>query len=196
MFSNDELRGFIRGEILGDVFPYHTNDHQEVEKHLERLFYRIKRIHGVECEADFDHYGSGYASFVEFFCHRKTDTKVLWTNNGIQEKETIGIIVNISRLAPVAIMGEDTRSQRVRVETGEWLSGGNGLLIGDPRALQVSEDLKELARAIKLALHEYDIELLTKDQLDSPLPFKAEIPTILQEPSNYLVMDAIFYWED
>lgn len=75
MFSNDELRGFIRGEILGDVFPYHTNDHQEVEKHLERLFYRIKRIHGVECEADFDHYGSGYASFVEFFLPQKNRYK-------------------------------------------------------------------------------------------------------------------------
>lgn len=35
-----------------------------------------------------------------------------------------------------------------------------------------------------------------KRKMNQPLSFQTEIPTIYREPREYLVMDAIFYWED
>ena len=196
MFSNKQLQDLIEGKIVGNKFPYDTNNEQEIEAHIRRLFHRINRIPNLVCEAEWDHFGSGYASFVEFYCYQKKDEKVIEEKYGIREIKTEGIIIDISRLAPVAIMGEDDRYKTIRIETNEVVSGAYGSLLGNPLQINVSEKFDTIAQKVKQALEEFDYELVKLAEMNQPLSFQTKIPTFYREPREYLVMDAIFYWED
>jgi len=196
MFSNNQLQDLIEGKIIGNQFPYDTNNEQEIEAHIRRLFHRINRIPNLVCEAEWNHFGSGYASFVEFFCYLKEDAKVIEEKHGIREVKTDGIIIDICRLAPVAIMGEDDRYKTIRIETSEVLGGAYGSLLGNPHHINVSEKFETIAGKLKQALEEFDYELVKLVEMNQPLPFKTKIPTLYREPREYIVMDAVFYWED
>ena len=179
----------------GSKFPYDTNNENEIEAHIRRLFHRINRIPNIICEAEWNHFGSGYASFVEFFCYRKKDVAVE-EKCGMREIETKGIIIDICRLAPVAIMGEDDRFQKIHIETNNVVSGGHGSILDNPISLLSGSEFQEAVGELEQALKEFNYELLTAEEMSQPLPFQANIPTIYREPREYRVMDAIFYWED
>lgn len=196
MFSNEQLQELIEGKIVGNNFPYDTNNEQEIEAHIRRLFYRINCIPNLVCEAEWNHFGSGYASFVEFFCYRKEDVIVVKEKYGRREIKTEGIIIDICRLAPAAIMGEDDRYKTIRIETNEVVGGAYGSLLGGPHLLNMSEKFQTIAEKLKQVLKEFDYEVLEAEKIHQPLSFQTKIPTIYREPREYLVMDAIFYWED
>lgn len=196
MFSNEQLQDLIEGKIVGNTFPYDTNNEQEIEAHIRRLFYRINHIPNLVCEAEWNHFGSGYASFVEFFCYRKEDIEVVKEKYGIREIKTEGIIIDICRLAPVAIMGEDDRYKTIRIETNEVIGGGYSSLLGRSNPFYLNDQFQYIARKLKEALQEFNYALLENEVINQPLPFETKIPTIYREPRDYLIMDAIFYWED
>lgn len=196
MFSDEQLQMLIEGKIIGDTFPYDTYDEQEILAHINRLFYRINHIHNVVCEAEWDHFGSGYASFVEFFCYRNEDCVAVEEKNGMHEVEIKGIIVDISRLASVAVIGEDVRQRKIRIETNEEVSGGQGSILDGPNSLVVGEELETLSKELQKALQEFDYELMATEEISMPLSFQTKIPTIYRNERQYLVLDAIFYWED
>lgn len=160
MFSNLQLRDLIAGKIVGNKFPYDTDNEQEIEAHIRRLFYRINRIPNLICEAEWNHFGSGYSSFVEFFCYLKEDVTVVEEKYGRREEKAEGIIIDICRLAPVAIMGEDDRYKTIRIETNEEVGGAYGFLLDGPKRLYISEKFQTIAEKLKQALKEFDYELL------------------------------------
>lgn len=196
MFTNNELKDLIAGKAVGNSFPYDTKDGEMIEAHIKRLYHRINRIPNIICEAEWDHFGSGYASYVEFFCYRKEDVIVTHEKNGHRDVEIKGVLLDVCRLAPVAILGEDERYRSIRIKTNEELAGGFGTLLDGPRRLYVDEKLHPLAEELNRALKEYDYELLDAESVRSPLSFQANIPTIYRVSGKYIVMDAIFYWED
>ncbi|MCT2536859.1 hypothetical protein NC661_16680 [Aquibacillus koreensis] len=196
MFSNVQLQQLIEGKIIGGRFPYDTNDEREIEAHIRRLYHRINRIPNLICEAEWDHFGSGYASYVEFFCYRKEDLIVVEEKYGHREIKKTGIILDVCRLAPVAMMGEDERYETIHIESNEVVGGAYGSLLGRYRLLDLDEKYHRIAEQLKLALIEFDIELLETEKLNQSLNFQTKIPTIFRDPRAYLVMDAIFYWED
>lgn len=196
MFTNEQLQNLIEGKIIGQQFPYDTYSEEEIEPHIRRLFYRINRIPNLVCEAEWNHFGSGYASFVEFFCYRKEDVTLFEEKGNRRTLITKGIIIDVCRLAPVAIMGEDDRYKTICTETNELVGGAYGSLLGDPRQLTVGEQLQTVEKALSQALIEFDYNLLEEQHILHPLPFQTNIPTIYRRPKDYLVMDAIFYWID
>ncbi|HBZ09582.1 MAG TPA: hypothetical protein DEO65_06840 [Bacillus bacterium] len=115
---------------------------------------------------------------------------------GRREIKTEGIIIDICRLAPVAIMGQDDRYKTIRIETHEIVGGAYGSLLGSTNQLNLSEKFRTSEEKLKQALKEFDYELLEAEKMNQPLSFKTKIPTIYCEPGEYLVIDAIFYWED
>lgn len=195
-FSNKQLQDLIQGKIVGDSFPYCTKNEVEIEAHIRRLFHRINRISNIVCEAEWNHFGSGYASFIEFFCYQKEDVTVVKEINNIQKLQTEGIIIDICRLAPVAIMGEDTRYKTMRTDTNEIIGGGYGCLFGGPHLLNISEKYETIVRKLEYALKEFEYERLETEKIHQPLSFQAKIPTIYSNSNDYVIMDAIFYWED
>ncbi|KHF38201.1 hypothetical protein [Halalkalibacter okhensis] len=194
MFSNQQLQDLIDGKIIGNKYPYDTNNELEIETHIKQLFYKINRIPTIICEAEWNHFGSGYASFVEFFCYRKEDVTVVEEKYGMQEIKTSGIIIDISRLAPVAIMGEDDRYKTICMETNEVLRGGYGTILDGSFVLNAK--FQTMKEQLKQSLREFEYELLETEQLHQPLSFQTKIPTTYRKQNEYLVMDAIFYWED
>ena len=132
------------------------------------------------------------ASFVELFCYQKEDVIVVEERYGRREIKTEGIIIDICRLAPVAIMGEDDRSKTIRIETNEVVGGAYGSLLCKSNPLYLSEKFQTIAEKLKQALKEFDYELLEAENIIQPLSFQTKIPTIYREPWEYLVMDAIF----
>lgn len=196
MFSNEELQRLIEGETVGNKFPYDTNSEQEIEAYIRQLFHRINRIPNLICEAEWNHFGSGYASFIEFFCYQEGDVTVVEEKYGRREIKTHGIIIDICRLAPVAIMGEDERYKTIRIETNEVVGGAYGSLLGSPELLDLSDKFQTVAEKLKQVLKEFDYEILETEKMNQPLSFQTKIPTIYREPRDYLVVDAIFYWED
>ncbi|OIJ16345.1 hypothetical protein BKP37_06370 [Anaerobacillus alkalilacustris] len=196
MFSNEQLQALTEGRIVGNTYPYDTNNEQEIEAHIRQLLYRINRIPNLVCESEWNHFGSGYASFVEFFCYRQEDVTVVEEKYGFQEIKTNGIIIDICRLAPVAIMGEDDRYKKIRIETNEVVGGAYGTLLDGANRLVFNEKFQRIAEQLKQSLKEFDYGLLEAEKLNQSLSFKTKIPTIYRKPNQYIVMDAIFYWED
>lgn len=93
-------------------------------------------------------------------------------------------------------MGEDYRYKTIRIETNEVVGGAYGSLLASPNLLDLSEKFQTIAEKLKRALKEFNYELLEAEKMNQPLSFQTKIPTIYREPREYLVMDAIFYWED
>lgn len=196
MFSDEQLQAMIDGKIVGEKFPYDTNDEREIEAHIRRLYHRINRIPNVVCEAEWNHFGSGYASFVELFCYQKEDLVVLDEKHGHREIKMNGLIVDISRLASVAIMGDDERYKTIHIETNEYRGGAYGSLLGGAKLIGVSERFQTFGEQLKQVLEEFDFEVVKPEEMNQLLSFKTKIPTIYRESRDYTVADAIFYWED
>lgn len=196
MFSDEQLQAMIDGKIIGEKFPYDTNDEREIEAHIRRLFHRINRIPNVVCEAEWNHFGSGYASFVEFFCYQKEDLVVLEEKHGHREIKMNGLIVDISCLASVAIMGDDERYKTIHIETNEYRGGAYGSLLGGAKLIGVSKRFQTFGEQLKQVLEEFDFEVVKPEEMNQLLSFKTKIPTIYRESRDYTVADAIFYWED
>lgn len=198
MYSSEQLQGFINGEKIGESYPYDTKNAEEIEAYIKQLYYRIKRIPNMICEAEFDDFGSGYASFVELFCYRKEDVIVVKDKEkyGILEYEKTGVLLNVSRLAPVFIYGEDERYQTVRVETMKKISSSYSSLPGQINIFNRDKKFDELSYQLFQVLKEFGYEALDEGYANKSLPFEADIPTFYREPYEYRVLDALFYWED
>src|SRR5699024_7569208 len=165
MYAHEQLQAFIKGEIHGDSYPYETNNEEEIEAYLKQLYYRIKRIPNIICEAEFEHFGSGYASFVEFFCYRKED--IVFNKDkekyGILEYEKTGVLLNVSRLAPVFIYGEDERYETVRFETKEIIGGGSSPLPGQTSIFKVNEKFDEMLQELFQVLKTFGFQALDEE---------------------------------
>lgn len=198
MYTNEQWARFIQGETFGDTYPYDTGDKQQIEMHLLRLYRQLQRIPSLCCEAEFSHFGSGYASFVEFFCYRKQDIILHKEKEkyGIRQVVKTGLLLNVSRLAPLFIYGEDERYETVKLATNEIISGGYSSLPGQNNINCVRDELVPLLTKVTPHLEKFGYQLLEQRQAVAPLPLQTKIPTLYREAGQYRKLDALFYWED
>jgi hypothetical protein len=175
IFSDDDLKSLIEYKPIASGMT-----------DLGRVVRGLKRSHLIDVEADFDHYGSGTASYVDVFC---------WKRSG---KSTVrkgdvdyidGIAVYLSRLAPVAAYGPMLRTQHATGGSSSYLTAE---VIGECPAGHWDEELEEIKT--KLTRY-YGITLLYREDLIKKLPFKAKIPTCFKK-KGYQIFDAIFYYDD
>lgn len=201
-FSNEQLQMMISGKTVGDSYPYNTNDKKQIEQYIQDLFYKLNCSKFIQCEAIFDHYGSGYASYVDIFCYKRDGSSKL--NEEYIEKDLLtsiqleGLVIYISRLAPVAILGKDIRHKAV-IDTekvkDEFFSG-MGMMSKPEEVLdEAPQFFVEEFPEIKQILKNAGYELLEREYLSQPLPFTTKIQTFT-DPRQYKVFDAIFYWMD
>lgn len=186
-FTNEELRRIIEGNPVGEFYPYNLSeyDHEAVNDYISSVVGSISAIKNLAIEANFDSYGSGYASYVDIFCYKKDGSS---SEQKDYELWIDGIRVYINRLAPVAIFGES--------EITKHRNGGSSDFISNHSAGSLPPgDWEDEIRGIKRVLEKYHFTILDKTYLNEPLPFQAKIPTILSDPP-YKLFDALFYWED
>lgn len=195
MFTEAELQMMIDGKMIGHIYPYDTNDEKAVIDYTKQIKAELERQAGIHVHVEQLHFGSGYASYIEWFVYLDRDVQQSDNPYGIRTVEKEGLIVNISLLAPLILIGTGTRSDDIQIETGKILSGGRSLLC-EVSDLELPRQFDELKSRLERLFMKYHYTILQKADVDRQLPFKTNIPTIFREPHEYLVWDAIFYWED
>lgn len=203
-FTHEQLRAMIDGKTTGTSFPYHTGSEEEIEKHIKTLLHHLKQSERIDCDGEFDHYGSGYASYVELFCYKRNGGSVIRhsyiAKDSVTALEIEGVVVYASRLAPVAVIGKDQRLKSIRDGRGEKEEFYSGRSFLSPKDVGTQPSgFREEVLEIRNQLTAAGYTVLEKDDVIQPLPFEAKIPTILCIPKNggvYKVFDAIFYWSD
>lgn len=193
MFTNEQLKRLIQGEVIGEIFPYNTTDEQSIFSYLKRIKAELEKSRKIRCEQEPLHFGSGYASYMRWFVYEKSTVIQTQLGNGVVQEDKEGLIVQISMLAPVVLIGTGNKSDNYL--EGKWLSGG-GTFLATPQELLIPAHLNELYEGLQRLFMKYHYAVLRKEDVEKPLPFKANIATIFREPREYLIWDAIFYWED
>lgn len=193
MFTNEQLKQLIQGEVIGEIFPYNTTDEQSIFSYLKRIKAELEKSRKIVCEQEPLHFGSGYASYMQWFVYGKTMVKQTELGNNVVREDKEGLIVNISMLTPVVLIGVGEKSDTYSGK--QWVSGGR-TFFATPQELLIPSHLNELYESLQRLFMKYHYAVLHKEDVEKPLPFKANIATILREPREYLIWDAIFYWED
>lgn len=202
LFTNEQLQTMISKEPIGETYPYNTKDKNQIEKYIQDLLYTLNRSKSFKCEAIFDHYGSGYASYVDFFCYKRDGSSKL--SEKYIEKDSLtsilieGLVIYISRLAPVAIIGKDERYKYIidNDKIKDEFFGAMSMIrkpekvLDEPPHFMVNEFIE-----IKHILNHEGYTILNKQYLSQNLSFKTKISTFT-DPMQYKVFDSIFYWMD
>jgi len=158
-----------------------------VEGFLRRVIADLDRMPTLSVHhAEFEHYGSGYASYVDVFI-TKSDGSMRSSENGWTNVE--GLPLTLSRLAPLAALFKpDVHSSGPRCAT----RGIPELSLVMDTALPGWE---EEYRQIREVLDRHDVALLDSQVLSLPLEAELRPETILGSPP-YSVFDAWFHWMD
>lgn len=193
MFSNEELKALIRGEMIGEVYPYSSKNEIEVSNYLKAIAAELKR-EKIKLYEEPAHFGSGYASYVQWFCYDEMHIEISedeWTRT----EKIDGLAVAISSLAPVVLIGQMWKIGTYLRETNEYLNGGQ-TLFSEPTNLTIDLAHQILAKKLERLFMKYHYTILRPEDVVRPLLFETDIPTIIRDKRQYLIWDAIFYWHD
>lgn len=192
LFTNDQLEAMIRQEIISDMYPYSTGDEQALKNYLKAILAELKRSN-IHCKVEIDHFGSGYASYIQWFCYEDAHLEMKQAK-ATRTEDIRGLYVLISRLAPIIVIGPGDESTTYSL-TGDYLSGGKSVL-DSPFQLDIETPFHQLYNKLLQLFMKYNYTVLQKEDLEYPLPFDTVIPTLSRKKGQYLMWDAIFYWED
>lgn len=192
VFTNEQLQAMIRQEIVSQQYPYSTQDEQELKNYLKSILAELERTR-IHCKVEREHFGSGYASYIQWFCYEEQHVEVK-EDAYKREEQILGLHVLISRLAPVILIGNADESN-VYSLSGGYLSGGKSML-DEPSQLVIEPRFEQLFQTLERIFMKYHFTLLRKEDVEPLLAFDTAIPTLSRGKGKYLVWDAIFYWED
>ncbi len=185
-FEHRQNRIQEQRHTVGMAWPYNGGSDEDIEKYLHQIVACLEASSVISIEADFNSYGSGYASFVDMFCFKKDgSTRQRFLGSG--EKVT-GIQVYLSRLAPVAVYGAEERTRHA--------NGGSSSLLGyDAIGTVPDGDWKCVLEEVHAVLENFGLEIADAMTVSKLLPFDASIETNLGEPP-FRIFDLFFYWYD
>ncbi|MFK8104666.1 MAG: hypothetical protein AB8G15_19230 [Saprospiraceae bacterium] len=193
-FEKKYLTDLVNGKVKGELPPFASGQWEEVDSYLKRVVGRLKDIKAISVVADFDHYGSGFSSYVPLNLSKRDQSDVEITEKGAERTEkTNGLILYLCRLAPIAIYGEGTWWNTFKME--KWQSGSASFLTSEVIETTPVTDWSAALVQINAILNQFGIRTLTQATVNQKLDFKINIPTILSDPP-YKVFDCFFYWED
>jgi hypothetical protein len=180
--------------------PYGPEGSDEaVELHLQKVVNKLRALPGLTVTADFDSYGSGYASYVDVLL---TKTDGLPSNVYAERNargtviralhEYVGLRLYVCLLAPFAAMGPGRYSQSW--QEGKVSGGSTSFL----EPAQVNKcppgDWKQEWRAVQEIVEQAGIRLLSAADVAAELPFTAIIDSNIG--SGRQVFDCFFHWND
>jgi hypothetical protein len=165
--------------------PFLSGDEAAVAGFYKWMFAALRRD-GADVVMEADHHGSGYASYISAFLSRR---------GGVDEidhpayVETTGLLLYVSRLAPIAVFGASSRTRNKR---------NSGISSGFVTTANLDRlppgDWSGFLRTLRIVLDAHGVELLPTEPLLAPAPEDIRIPTVFDGP--FAMFDALFYWED
>lgn len=165
--------------------PFLSGDEAAVAGFYKRMFAALGRD-GVDVVMEDDHHGSGYASYISAFLSRRGGVDAI---DHPAYVETIGLLLYVSRLAPIAVFGASCRTRN------KHNSGTSSGFVTTANLNRLPPgDWNGFLRTLRVVLDAYGVELLPTEPLLAPAPDDIRIPTAFDGP--YAVFDTLFYWED
>ena len=184
--TGDIIEKSVTQQPFGTFEPFLTGDDNDAASFYRDVLSALEKLPGVSVVRESDHYGSGYASYVAAF---------LYPSDGRSQRdvvdyiETTGILLYLSRLAPIAVFGTSSRTDN-KNDKG---SSSGFIDVGNVGCLPDGDWAPFLA-AITTCLRSFRIEFLPREPLLLPAPDGVSIPTLFDGP--YYVFDTLFYWMD
>ncbi|MBB3728888.1 hypothetical protein [Nonomuraea dietziae] len=181
------LRGAVNDQLASTAGAW-AGGAPSVERFLRRVVADLDRMPTLSIHhAEFRHYGSGYASYVDVFI-TKRDGSMRSSESGWTNVE--GLSLALCRLAPLAALFQP--------DIQSWGPGGAGTR-GLPDLSSVTDTAlpgwEEEYRQIGQVLDRHDIALLGSQVLSLPLEAGLRVETVLGSVP-YSVFDAWFHWMD
>jgi hypothetical protein len=187
LLSNREVEQLIAGKAISAKAPWKTNEEQEIENHLRRVVDSIVNHTNTESKVEWNHYGSGYASFVDAWFYRRTPDFRVEVPLHYGEVHT-GLVVLLSRLTPYFVLMEGEKS---------WSARGGGSYLPSFEMLDAFKcrEVARLGKQVQEILENNGLVRAHRGQLSCPLSPEIEIETNLSSGA-LLQFDALFYWYD
>ncbi len=193
-FPEEYLRRIVNDEVVGNFPPFTLGSIAKIESYIRKILAHLSSISTLLIEADFDSYGSGFASYVEVKIAKKdgSDSHTR-AKTGRAVHETAGLMLYISRLTPYWFYGGGNWTKNYE---GGRLTGGSAMFLEPGSSTHINRAVwQHHGQLIEAVLQEFRYGLLTTDELLQPAPTDIRIRTVLAD-KPYKVFDCFFYWED
>lgn len=182
----EHLRKSVAAEPFGSFQPFVPGDEQLVAAFYRSVLASIERSRAIALMVEDDHHGSGYASYISAFLYPRDGRSRVQHSEYV---ETTGVLLYLSRLAPIAVFGRSFRTQNTK-NSGK----SSGFVDSSNVGLLPEGDWSDFYRSMTQPLDAARVELLPRESLLEPAPTELQIPTAFDPP--YFVLDALFYWSD
>ncbi|MCH4245643.1 hypothetical protein [Acinetobacter gerneri] len=186
--SETEIKKLISCSTISAQYPWNSNNLEIIEKFYLDVCDAVEEKTNCLSKKEFDSYGSGYASFYDAWFYQDTPKFKVATSMNYDQYFS-GLVVLFSQLSPfyVFMQGENC-----------WYENGGFSYLPDSTMVDKLENcaVSELAKTIEPILNSYGLIRLTSEQLNIPLQGTWKIPTILSTTDEYMLFDALFFWED
>ncbi len=188
-FDAAEVARLIQGQPVRGPLPFDPADDQNIRRFYEGLVRLIEETQGLCARVEWNHYGSGYASFIAAWFYL-TDGSARRTPFRSGEERHMGLTVLFSRLSPYFALTEDEQTWSLDGRSG------SGCL---PDFETVDEITHPVLRAyvdpVTTRLETVGLQRIYRQDLAAFLPETCRVPTILTD-EPFRQFDALFYWED
>ena len=176
----------VTTQPFGAFEPFVTGNDGDTASFYGGVLSALERLPGVSVFRELDHHGSGYASYVSAFLY-PSDGR---TRRDFPEYvETTGILLYLSRLAPIAVVGASARTDN-KLDRG----ASSGFIGIDNVGRLPDGEWTTFLATVSECLRSFRIEMLPREPLLRPAPDGVSIPTVFDGP--YYVFDTLFYWCD
>lgn len=175
-------------QCISDEYPWVSNDEQAIEKHFKGVCAQVMRVTHTKSRIEWNHYGSGYASFVDAWFYKNTPDFNAKRPVRYGEEHT-GLTVLLSRLSPYFVFMESEK---------QWdVHGGGYQALPELEMIDRLETpvVIALSQQIQSELEQCGLVRAYKEQLTSLLPTGTRVPTVLTD-RGFTQFDALFHWED
>ena len=183
-FSAGEVERLIRGLPVREPLPFEPANDGAIRRFYEGLVGQIEREQGLRARVEWNHYGSGYASFIEAWFY-PADGRARLPG---REEGHVGLVVLLSRLSRCFVLGQDEK---------RWSDGGGSA--GLPNFSTVDDiahpAVLPFVGPVTARLTAAGLQRLHRQDLAALLPETLQVPTILTD-LPFRQFDALFHWED
>lgn len=187
LLSLPQIEALLSQRSISDLYPWNTENEEAVSGFYKMVCADICRATGVLSRNEWDHYGSGYASYIDAWFY-KTSPEFNVEKPLCYGNEHKGLVVLLSRLSPFFVFMEAEKSWHTQ--------GGSGYL---PESEMIdrlpTKAIAALADQVQPILESYGLIRAPREALTQPLPPTLRVPTVLTDRA-FLLFDALFYWED
>ena len=184
-FSAGEVERLVQGQPIREPLPFDPTNDEATRHFYEGLVRQVEREQGLRSRVEWNHYGSGYASFIEAWFYPADDRARLPG----REEGHVGLVVLFSRLSRCFVLGQDEK---------RWSSDGSGSA-GLPNFSTVDDithpAILPFVGPVTALLTAAGLQRLHRQDLAAALPETLQVPTILTD-LPFRQFDALFYWED